>query len=158
MPSERSNDAVWREGWRDRCTALLAAKGFPSAIAFASANATVDYVGLAARIGGQVASIQLLFLLRDELASLGRMDEFVADSFCRHAIRHASTSERRGVSEFGLASLFADWRASLGDANADQALAIWKELRPRLARGWRPNGPLDAVLQSAIRAETWKVP
>lgn len=149
-------DGVWAGDWRGRALEALRRLGFDDFLGLAKSNACESYAALAEMLGEHVAPIQLMWLIRDGYARSNDVQGFVADSLTRHAIEHLAEGAGGSTSrEYRVASVFADWRTSLGDVNAAAALAVWKELKPKILEGWIPASINDPEILAVVSTQQW---
>lgn len=164
-PSETAEGAAavtakaWQGDWRARLDARVAEHGFADVTAFAASHPAEHPLGLAARLGDDIAAIQIVKALIDEAEARGEMAVLARDLLARTLSHHLPNGWRAECTPdeaFERADAQGEWSSWLLDVPKDTKRRILEALRSpgAVPDGWRPAGADDPVLV-ALFSEHW---
>jgi len=153
-PSGRGH--AWRGDWHRRMIEILEERGFRSLTAFAQARPDATLGSLATEIGvGDVAPIQVQWVLYEEAKSSGALRPFAADLLVRR-LREVEEGWPAGNGygdQKAVRHQLIAWQGCLRDEGEEARLAqVTRALLDAtdIPPGWKPSGPDDPVIVAAF--------
>lgn len=148
-------EQVWAADWRERILSRIRSSGFTTATAFLAHYPADSYISAAARLGDDVAALQLEWLQFDEANSEIEIRQAAMDSLVRELNYQLPMGWRHGAKDdFETASAYADWVVRIEQKQSDlkkKAKGVWEsleKLNPPV--GWRPQSPNDRLISDAF--------
>jgi hypothetical protein len=153
---------AWEGQWKERVHARLLERDFSSLTIFADARPTATLQELAEELGpqGDVAPVQIEWLLRIEAEDAGRIHRFARSALVRQIHEFFPQGWNRAArpapgpsspEEWCRSRVYSTWSTEIGeehDAVADRVFDALEKLAPH---GWLPAGPDDPIIAHAFR-------
>src|SRR5438552_2966397 len=130
MTTNIENPSAWDGDWRERLSQGLRLLGHTSLLGYLKSNEVATFEELIKSLGGQLAPIQLLRVLREEANTQAAFDYYVRSTFVRR-LREMCPLGWRRHRDFDLVLAFTDWVAGLGDPYSSMAHTVLQRLRSR---------------------------
>jgi hypothetical protein len=151
---------AWRGDWRARLGDLLATRGFQRLTEYAATRPTATLRALSDELGGgDVAPIQLQWMLVDEARATGQLERCARELLCRqlHELEGGWPSSRDWDVQEGARHALAAWQGFLTDERFGASMerittALLDEVD--LAAGWLPSSAEDPVIVQLF-AQHW---
>jgi hypothetical protein len=147
---------VWSGSWRDKILSRVRACGFETATAYLAQYPADSYIAAAARLGDDVAALQLEWMQFDEAKNEVDIRQAAKDSLVRELNYQLPNGWRRGAkNDFETASAYADWIVRIEQKRSElksKAKDVWDSLQglnPPV--GWVPQSPDDRFISEAFR-------
>lgn len=147
----------WRGDWAVRLRDLLAARGFQRLTDYANTRPTSTLSALADDLGvGDVAPLQVQWVLVDEARAAGQLERCARDLLCRRlsGIGGGWPADRRWDTQKSIRRALLAWQGSLGEARYDEVLqriAVALLDATDIAPGWSPSSPDDPIIVDVFR-------
>jgi hypothetical protein len=144
---------TWLPGWPERIEAQVQALGYQDLAGFASARASSTYFDLAHELGGEVAPVQLAWLLLEDALTKETVLEFARSSLVRE-LRHYATSgwDLSDAGRLRSAKAYAAWLSSMPNEYLGVGEATWARVKNHAYDRWLPVSAEDPVVQAAFGA------
>ena len=149
---------VWEGDWRKRLLCRFENSGHECAWAYLAGHPAEPYSLIAAKLGDDIAPLQIEWLQIEEAREKGAMKTFAMDSLARDLKHFLPTGWRSSArDDFDTARAFATWSTRLEQAMPELSgttTAIWNAIEKQIPyTGWIPTGPNDSYIQQAFLLE-----
>src|SRR6267142_1150802 len=110
MTNTTEKPPAWEGDWRKRLSVELCRLGYATLLDYLKDNEVATFEELIQNLGGQLAPIQLLRILREEACTQNDFDYYVRSTFVRR-LREMCPRGWRRHRDFDLGLAFTDWVA-----------------------------------------------
>jgi hypothetical protein len=152
-------NTTWTGNWRARIRSRLEALGYQTIAEFLAQHRAEPYLQLAARLGEDVAAIQVQILHCDDAREKGNVRAMAMDSLARDLRTNLAAGwSGPAKGDFDTSGAYADWVSRLEvqlPGFRPVADATWQALEQLTPpTGWQASGPHDPVIVAAF-ARGW---